>query len=312
MNGILRINCLLALAVLLALASCGRQEPLHEAPSSGSSSTKQAHTDWPIFRGDPALSGVAKGELQVPLSLAWTFKTGGPVQSSAVVVDGRVFFGSGDSNVYAVDLMSGEKVWAFPAGDIVEAPPLALNGTVYVGTSSGLFHAVDAATGKPKWSYQTGDKILASANWFAEGKRTNLLIGSYDYFLHCVDAASGASNWIYETGNYINGTPAVADGRTVFGGCDAVLHLVSASDGTKRGEIPAGAYVAASVAVADGRAYYGHYENEFQCVDLNSGQTIWKFRERSFPYFSSAAITSDRVLFGGRDKRLSIRIYSVF
>jgi len=154
------------------------------------------------------------------------------------------------------------------------------------------------------WEYKTGDKILASANWFAHDAKTNLLLGSYDYFLHCVDAATGRSNWVYETGNYINGTPAVSGGKTVFGGCDAVLHLVSADHGKKLGEIPAGAYVAASVAMADEFAFYGHYENEFQCVNLRTGEKVWAFQERGFPYFSSAAITADRVLFGGRDKRL--------
>jgi outer membrane protein assembly factor BamB len=45
-------------------------------------------------------------------------------------------------------------------------------------------------------------------------------------------------------------------------------------------------------------------DNEFLCVDLNLGTNIWKFRDRSFPYFSSPAVTKDRVIFGGRDKQL--------
>lgn len=296
----------LILLCLACFAGC-EERPLSvrtDSTDKQASPRAEAKTDWPIFRGDPALRGVALGELAGPTQLLWTFKTGGPVNSSAVVLDGRVFFGSGDSNVYAVDLIKGDKVWSFPAGDVVEAPPLALNGRVYVGTASGVFHALDAKDGKPLWSYSTGDKILASANWAVVDGKTNLFIGSYDYFLHCIDAVTGRSNWVYETGNYINGAPAVADGRVVFGGCDAVLHLVSTMDGQKRGEIPAGAYVAASVALDDGKAYYGHYENEFQCVDLNTAKKAWTFRERNFPYFSSAAITADRVLFGGRDKRL--------
>ena len=61
---------------------------------------------------------------------------------------------------------------------------------------------------------------------------------------------------------------------------------------------------AASVALADGRAYFGHYENQFLCADLKSGSNVWTFRDRQFPYFSSPAVTPERVVFGGRDKML--------
>ena len=154
--------------------------------------------------------------------------------------------------------------------------------------------------------------------------------------MHCVDAQTGKSNWVYETGNYINGSPAVADGRTVFGGCDGLLHVISVGDGKQIKEIEAGAYVAASVALAGNRAYFGHYENEFLCIDLGKSDgpagsapqvpdkkntdekngarpsensetnspVLWHYKNRDFPYMSSAAVTTDRVVVGGRDKLL--------
>jgi outer membrane protein assembly factor BamB len=122
--------------------------------------------------------------------------------------------------------------------------------------------------------------------------------------LHCLDAVTGKTNWTFESQNYINGTPAISEGQTVFGGCDAVLRVISLADGKQAKEIPAGAYVAASAAVVDGKAYFGHYENEFLCFDLKKGEKVWGYRDKGFPYFSSPAVTSDRVIFGGRDKVL--------
>jgi eukaryotic-like serine/threonine-protein kinase len=69
-------------------------------------------------------------------------------------------------------------------------------------------------------------------------------------------------------------------------------------------EIDAGAYIAVSVAVAENRAYFGHYENEFLCIDLAAGNVAWRFKDRPFPFFSSPAVIGDRILVGGRDKRL--------
>ena len=56
--------------------------------------------------------GVASGSLTTPLSLSWTFKAGGPVESSPAIADGRVFIGSDDSYVYALDFATGKKIWA--------------------------------------------------------------------------------------------------------------------------------------------------------------------------------------------------------
>ena len=189
----------------------------------------------------------------------------------------------------ALALADGAKAWAFKTGGAVESSPLVLEGKVYVGSSDAFLYALEAATGKPAWKYETGDKILGAPNWVKSNNGTRILAGSYDYKLHCVDAATGRSNWVYETSNYINGSPAVADGQTVFGGCDGLLHVLSLADGKEVKEVEAGAYIAASVALAGGRAYFGQYENEFLCVDLKEGKKAWVFKDRDFPYFSSPA-----------------------
>src|SRR5690349_4285788 len=78
------------------------------AAPSGSSPTT---TSWPMFRGGPALLGVAAVKLPGDIALLWSFKTQGPVKSSAAIVDGRVFIGSDDGHLYALDLKTGAKVW---------------------------------------------------------------------------------------------------------------------------------------------------------------------------------------------------------
>src|SRR6266536_4376256 len=162
-----------------------------------------AGENWPMFRGGPALLGAAPGNLAKNLSLLWSFKTQGPVKSSAAVVDGRVFIGSEDQNAYALELATGKKIWSFKTDGAVESSPLVLRGKVYFGSSDGWLYALEGASGKLVWKYQTSDKILGSPNWVKSprGDTTWILVGSYDYKLHCLDGANGRTNWIYETGN---------------------------------------------------------------------------------------------------------------
>jgi outer membrane protein assembly factor BamB len=263
---------------------------------------------WPMFRGQPSLIGIAHGSLSSRLKLKWTYKTKAEVKSSAAVVDGRVYIGSFDEPLHAIDFKSGRELWRFKADGTVECAPLVLDGKVFFGCDLGKIYAVDAVTGKAVWTRETDDKVIGAPNWVKnpKGGKPWILVGSHDYHLYCLNSATGATNWTHETGNYINGAPAVEPelAVTAFGGCDAILHVINVETGKKVKEIEAGAYVAGSAALIGGRAYFGHYENEYVCIDLQKGTNVWNYRERNFPYFSSPAVTDDRVIFGGRDKRL--------
>ena len=83
---------------------------------------------------------------------------------------------------------------------------------------------------------------------------------------------TGQLVWAFETGNYVNGSPAVDDGKCVFGGCDALIHVVSVADGAKVAEIDSGSYIAASAAFLDGQVYVGNYENVFLRGGSEGGQ----------------------------------------
>jgi outer membrane protein assembly factor BamB len=276
------------------------------APLAGDGSTS-----WPVFRGDPALTGVAAGTVPAAPALRWTFQAAKGIVSSPVVEreapGGPVLVvGCDDGLVYALDATTGTKRWTFPTGDVIEAPPLIANGSVFIGSSDGRFHALDLATGALRWTRETGDKILGGANALTVAGEERVVVGSYDSNLYCFAAADGAERWRYSTGNFVNGTPAVLGERIVFGGCDAVLHVVSASDGSALAQIELGndAHVAGSVALAGERVYLGHYGNAFVCVDLGTKQTRWSLTDPKQPFFSSPALAHGKVYFGGRNKKL--------
>ena len=67
--------------------------------------------------------------------------------SSPAVVDGKVYFGSGDGNVYAVDAKSGVLQWKFATKDVVHASPAVVNGVVYIGSGDGRLYAIDVCNG---------------------------------------------------------------------------------------------------------------------------------------------------------------------
>lgn len=263
--------------------------------------------DWPMHRGDPQLQGRAAMAAPAKPELAWTFSAGKPVKAAAAIAGGRVFFGDDDGVVHALELTTGKELWKFKTESGIEATPLVLHDAVFIGSSDANLYALEAATGKLKWKYETGDKVLGGANHAKNpaGGGDVLLVGSYDMNLHCVDAATGKAIWTHSTDNYINGSPALLpSGEIVFGGCDSFIHVLQLSDGKELRQIDSEAYIASSVAVMDGLGYVGNYGNLVIAFDPTNGEVKWKYRDRNFPYYSSAALTADRVIIGCRDKRL--------
>src|SRR5438309_1152012 len=114
----------LVIAAELLLFSCAAD------PCSAS-----ATADWPMFRGNPSLTGLASGSLENKLTLLWSFKTEKPVKSSPAIVGNRVYVGSDDGRLYAIDFAKGIKLWDFKTEGTVESSPLVMGNRVYVGSS---------------------------------------------------------------------------------------------------------------------------------------------------------------------------------
>ena len=93
-------------------------------------------------------------------------------------LDGKLFRGSNDGRLYALDAGTGEELWNVPVGDpdvgeTFPAAPVAWNGRVYIGNAggdnfgvTGRIMAFDADTGGKLWSADlVPDSGPASQTW---------------------------------------------------------------------------------------------------------------------------------------------------
>src|SRR5271170_5080252 len=116
--------------------------------------------DWPQFRGNPSLTGVATSSVPKTLKLLWTFEAGDSIESSAAISEGVVYVGSQSSDLIAVSLADGKLLWKYKVKDgIGESSPAVRGGIVVVGDLSGTVHAVNAKDGKGLWMFTAGGEI---------------------------------------------------------------------------------------------------------------------------------------------------------
>jgi outer membrane protein assembly factor BamB len=256
---------------------------------------------WPMFRGSPLLWGVSETQLPKTLKLRWSYQAKDSFESSPAIVNGTVYVGSMDSNLYAIDLATGKVRWQYQtSGSVEESSPCVRNGMVYVGDLGGVFHAVDAATGKVRWTFKAGDEIKSSPSW--DGNR--IYFGSYDQNLYCLSADSGALVWKFPTEGPVHCTPAIDKGIVYISGCDENFRAIEAASGKQLFALPLGAYTGASAVVRDDQAFVGTFGNEVLGLDLKRRAIRWTYKHptRNFPFYSSAALADNRVILGGRDK----------
>ena len=262
---------------------------------------------WHRHRGGPSLLGNSSASLGDKLVLDWIFDTGDFLKSSVIASNTHAYIGSDRGVLHAIALQDGKERWHFKADMSIEAPPLLVENRLYVGSTDSFLYALDSQSGELLWKYETDGEIMGAANQAIrpESKDSVIVVGSYDNFVHCLDAITGKLLWKFETQNYVNGVPTIFDQQyVVFGGCDSMLYVIHLEDGTEVRSIEVEAPIAASVAVADGIGYVGNMDRAVMAFQLLTGEQVWSYQPKGFPYFSSPAINEDSVYIGGRDKGL--------
>jgi outer membrane protein assembly factor BamB len=186
--------------------------------------------------------------------------------SSPVLSGGNVYFGSGDTHVYALDAGTGALKWKFKTGDVVHASPAVSNGVLYIGSWDRNMYALDAANGKELWRFQTGnDTVIYNQIGIASSAAVSngtVFFGCRDGHFYAVDAKTGAQKWKHDNKmGWVIASPAVKDGIVYF----------PTSDGTR-----------------------------FKAIDGNSGELRYSIENKAVS-FSSPAIVNDVVYFGSSD-----------
>jgi len=259
-----------------------------------------ANTPWPKFRRDIGNTGQSRYVGAQENALKWSYDIGDVVESSpAIGLDGTIYVGSHDDNLYAFN-PDGTLKWSFVTGDTIHSSP-AINqeNTIYIGSRDGYLYAVNP-DGTLKWSNYLG-QVYSPPTIDIDN---TIYVGSRSGYLYAI-RKDGTIKWSFGPCGYIYSCPAIADddGTVYFGAWDGYLHAVN-PDGTSKWSYRIGSYIYASPAVGeDGTIYVssapGAGSGTLYAVNPD-GTLKWSFPTGGRIY-SSAAIGSDGTIYFGSD-----------
>jgi|SRR5450432_158853 len=118
---------------------------------------------------------------------------------SPTIASNTIYVSGYDSNVYALDVSTGNVKWKSKTG-FLNASPAVADGVIYVASTNDTLYAMDAGTGKLSWvsyvnmiSYPyVGPSPISSSPVAANGM---VFVNGSDANLHAFDSGTGAAKW---------------------------------------------------------------------------------------------------------------------
>jgi eukaryotic-like serine/threonine-protein kinase len=289
------------------------------------------------FRGDASRHGSTASAAPRTLGgVRWQFTTGARIVSSPVFADGRIYIGSNDGQLYALDALSGRALWSWRTGGAVASTPALAAGRVHVLSYDGRLHTLDARSGAPLWQFATaGERRFEARGLHGASPRNQTIADPYDVYLsspavvdgsvyfgsgdghvYALDAESGALRWKQKTGDVVHASPAVAEGRVIVGSWDGRLYAFESGTGRELWRFQSGLDplmhnqqgFQSSPAIVDGVVYVGCRDSHLYAIDAASGRERWRHSTGASWVVGSPAVAAGRVYFATSD---SSRIHAL-
>ncbi|MDB4908808.1 MAG: Pyrrolo-quinoline quinone [Gemmatimonadetes bacterium] len=278
-----------------------------------------------MFRGDAAHTGVFHATPgRALLGLQWRFETQGDVIASPAIAGDAVFVGSGDGNLYALDLPTGALRWKHAAGSAVFSSPAVAEGLVVLANRAGVIEAFDARDGHVAWTHRTGATLpfpwghetgdIYHSSPVVVGHR--VYIGAGDGALYALDLHTGATIWKSMTEGRVRSSPAVANGAVYVGSADGYLYAFDATTGARRWRFATTGVtleskkfgfdrrtVQASPAVSGNSVFVGSRDGFLYAVDATTGAEKWRYDHQVSWVNTSPAVKDGVVYAGSSDKQ---------
>jgi outer membrane protein assembly factor BamB len=223
-------------------------------------------------------------------ALLWSRNLPSPSESSPLLDDGLVFFGSQNGTVYALSQRTGTTVWEYHAAGAVKASPTLANGVLYFGDYAGDLQAINEHTGRRLWRSGSEGTLLGSGTFYSTAAVAygRVFLGNTDGRIYAYDQRTGSLDWAVQTGAYVYASPAVANARglgpTIYlGSYDGNFYAINARTGAIDWRYDAHGRISGSATIVGDIVYFADLGTDTVTgLDISTGRAVFQFHEGSF------------------------------
>ncbi len=201
----------------------------------------------------------------------WKFQTEGRVYSTPLIDNEMVYFGSLDTNFYAINKQTGQEIWRFKTEGEIRSSACVVENIVYFASADGNLYAVNKTNGTLLWKF---------------GSQGEKMYDLWDYYL----------------------SSPISDSKTIFwGSSDGNIYALKGENGNLKWKYQTDDIIHASPVIYNDKIYFGNFNGNFYCLQKENGTLDWQFKTIGATYFPkgeiqrAALVENDAIYFGSRD-----------
>jgi len=200
----------------------------------------------------------------------------GNVKATPAVVDGRLYFGTGDSKLYCINAGTGTFEWFFETRGAIRCPPFVSDGILYFGADDNSIYTIYADTGDMAWT-----KPFTARDDFAIGIAygAGMIVGS------CMDGniyginTSGKPRWVFRLPSApVKSSPIMTENITIMA-VGNVMYGLTTRSGQMKWMIQLPSDVAATPATDGTDVFVPCHDKKLYCYKITGRQPVMKWTE---------------------------------
>jgi outer membrane protein assembly factor BamB len=218
------------------------------------------------------------------------------------VAEGKAFVNC-ITNITCLDQKSGEVLWITPFNDSGDFAfgftPVYSQGRVFF--TSDKTYCLNASDGSEVWSFAqpTLKYAIDGSPTIVDGR---VVVSDWDgHHYYCLDEETGEELWNFAVVGNAQSTPAIDQGKVVFGGWDwgmgGNIYCLDLEDGHEIWNLTAENSPCGSATINNSTVYMATYnfeeDGDLLALSLEDGSVLWKVK--TSPTDSTPAIFGDRI-----------------
>jgi outer membrane protein assembly factor BamB len=234
-------------------------------------------------------------------SVEWSVNevTQASIVAPPLQVGDRVFMGTADNHILALDATTGTLLWDFEVGNSVWGQPAYKDGVLFVAVLDKRVYAIDGESGEPVWSEPATLEGAIASRPIVDSDL--VYVTSFDGQLHALSLSSGELVWSASGQDWIWGAPALVDGVVYFVDAQGNVYAVDSETGAELWTQSIGLTVDTSPVVVNGRIYIaslgteGTEQGMLTALDIADGGQLWQ-QSTPAPLHTTPVIVEDTIV----------------
>jgi len=162
-------------------------------------------------------------------NLVWKYYIGEPIHSTCAILNNKVVFGTDKGSICCVKSGDGLEAWKIKVDAPVFSTPLAAGEMVYLGTDDSNYYAININNGSIAWNKNFSSKITGGSTLYDSSA---IIFGTISGMLYALDINNGEIKWSFKTNGTITSSPLTSGKYVYCTSFDSYVYCLDGRTGT--------------------------------------------------------------------------------